>query len=140
MPAQALVEYGLAAAAAGNAGASSKGAASGIAGALSNLGKAMDAAQSAAVAGSGAMVAAAPVGVKPAVVYEDPSEISPKLARADLLRRFGAPSMCITVGPGHETLSYESKDGAYEVDVREGVVAGVKAKRKPKESAVVRLD
>ena len=147
LPAQALVEYGLAAAAAGNAGAASRNAAGGIGGALSNLTRTLNAGQPAATSTaprtSTAGVSAtqtAPAPAKPEVVYEDAAGIQPQMERAELIRRFGPPAMSITGGPDSESMTYDSKAGTVEVEMRNGKVATVQSKAKPKQSAVVVLN
>jgi len=80
------------------------------------------------------------VKAKPAIIYEDAAGIRRDMDRAELLRRFGAPSMRITDSPGHEALTYESKGGRVEVDLCDDKVADVQLRSKPKqESAVVLL-
>lgn len=140
---QAMVEYGLGAAAAGTAGASNKAAGKGIAGIMSNLGKTLDSAnkaQPAAATATPAPAAKAPavalVPPKPAVTYEDPALIAVGLERAELLQRFGEPAMKIT-SAGGESLTYETKDRRWEVEVRDGKVASVESKLRAKQSAVV---
>ena len=76
---------------------------------------------------------------KPAIVYEDAAGIRPGMERAELVRRFGDPAMQITTGPGCESLTYTAKSGPVEVELRDGKVATVRTKEKPKQSAVVRL-
>ena len=158
---QAMVEYGLGAAAAGTAGAGAQGAAKGLAGILTNLSKTLDGtkeAQPAAVSGGVQAKQAAPKPAataatgtenaekakpaeppKPAVIYEDPAGIAKGMERVELLSRFGEPSMKITSGAGRESLSYEAKDRRVEVEMRDGKVYSVQSKNKPKRTAVVLL-
>ncbi len=148
MPAQALVEYGLAAAAAGNAGAASHSVGNAIGGIMTSLSKSLDSAGESAAAApasftaakTGASAKAASAQPKPAIVYEDAAGIQPQMERAEMVRRFGEPSMNITAGPGRESMIYASKAGTVEVEVRDGKVATVQCKATPKQSAVVVLN
>ena len=146
--AQATVEYGLGAAAAGTTGAANKSAGKGIAGIMSNLGKTLDSAtkaQPAATAAAPATApaakapAAAPAPPKPAVAYEDPGKITVGLQSTELLQRFGEPAMKITSGDGRESLTYETKERTWEIEVRDGKVASVESKLREKQSALVIL-
>jgi hypothetical protein len=162
---QAMVEYGLGIAAAGTAGAPGQAASRGIAGIFSNLQKTLNStAESAKAPAAGAPApAAAPkrtAGVrppqtaavtppqanaqpaeppKPAVVHEDPAGITVGLDRAELLSRFGEPAMKITAAAGRESMTYQAKDGNIEVEMRDGKVAAVQSKAKPKHTAIVVL-
>jgi hypothetical protein len=150
---QAVVEYGLGAAAAGTAGAGNK-AGRGIGGVFSNLGKTLNSATgsqagaAAATTGStqttaakaqakAATAKAAPT--KPAVVYEDPAGIETGIEQAELLTRFGEPAMKVTSGAASESLLYESKDRSVDVEMRSGKVYSVHIKNKARQSAVVSL-
>ena len=66
--------------------------------------------------------------------YEDPKWIPPGMDYDDLIHWFGPPSMEMTLGPGHKSLMYTSKDGIpYTVDLLDGKVADPEAsKPKPK--------
>ena len=148
LPGQAMVEYGLATAGSGVMGAPGQRASRSIGGVFSNLTKTLDAAKeaqdikpAAAVPPSGQANATAPAKpVLPAATYEDPAGIQKGMDRAELLRRFGEPSMQITTGGGEESLTYAVKDRRVEVELREGKVASVETKTKPKpQSAVVLL-
>jgi hypothetical protein len=146
LPGQAMVEYGLGAAAAGTAGAANQSAGKGIAGIMSNLGKVLDSAtkaQPAAAATAPAPAAkapaAAPAPPKPAVTYEDPGKITAGLDSAELLQRFGEPAMKVTSGGGRESLTYETKERRWQIEVRDGKVESVESKRRAKQSAVVIL-
>ena len=142
--AQATVEYGLGAAAAGTTGAANKSAGKGIAGIMSNLGKTLDSATKAQPAATAAAPAAkapaaAPAPPKPAVAYEDPGKITVGLQSTELLQRFGEPAMKITSGDGRESLTYETKERTWEIEVRDGKVASVESKLREKQSALVIL-
>jgi hypothetical protein len=76
---------------------------------------------------------------KPAVVYEDPAGIQVGMERAELVRRFGEPTMGITTGAGREAFTYETKDRRLELELRDGKVASVASKTRPKQTAVVVL-
>ena len=150
---QAVVEYGLGAAAAGTAGAGNK-AGRGIGEVFSNLGKTLNSAT-----GSQAGTAAATSGstqsttaktqaktetpkaapTKPAVVYEDPSGIETGMEQAEVLSRFGEPAMKVASGAARESLLYESKDRSVDVEMRSGKVYSVHIKNKARQSAVVSL-
>jgi hypothetical protein len=164
---QAMVEYGLGIAAAGTAGAPGQAASRGIAGIFSNLQKTLNSTAEAAKAPAAGAPAPAPAvqpkrtaGVrpgqsaamapptanpepaeapKPTVVYEDPAAITVGLERAELLSRFGEPAMKITASAGRESMTYQTKDGNIEVEVRNGKVTAVQGKAKPKQTAVVVL-
>ncbi len=143
---QAVVEYGLGAAAAGTAGAAAGRSASGIAGAFANLTKALGGGDSPRAAAASntpkAATTAAPkpaAPAKPAVVYEDAAGIKPGMERSELLSRFGEPAMKITAGADAESLVYAAKDGTVEVEMRGGKVESVHAKPKARQAAVVVL-
>jgi hypothetical protein len=148
---QAVVEYGLGAAAAGTASVGPRGAAQGIAGALSNLTKTLNAGKEsraaslpagpASPASTASPVAAtsAAESAKPALVYENPAGIRAGMEAAELLRRFGEPAMMVTSGPGQQSLTYEGGEARFEVEMRDGKVATVQKKSKPRQAAVVKL-
>jgi hypothetical protein len=61
----------------------------------------------------------------PAVAYADPSLISAGLAYDDLVKRFGPPSMEITLGPDKRMLQYVAKTGTAQLEVEDGKVKTV---------------
>ena len=56
--------------------------------------------------------------------WEDPDGIEKGLSHEDLLRRFGPPAMSIA-GSAQLSLTYQGKDGMFQVEVRDGLVASV---------------
>jgi hypothetical protein len=156
---QTLVEYGLGAAAAGTAGAAgARGG--GISGVFSNLSKTLNtttdgaAKASTAAPAKGAAPKAKPAPTaqaapaaqaaqtpaeppKPAVVYEDPIGIKAGMERTELLSRFGEPAMKIMTGGASESLMYDTKESAVDVEMRAGKVYSVRAKSKAKQQSVV---
>jgi hypothetical protein len=158
---QTLVEYGLGTAAAGTAGAAGAGG-GGISGVFSNLSKTLNTttdraakagtaapakaatpkAKPAATAQAAPAAEAAPAPAeppKPAVVYEDPAGIKVGMERAELLSRFGEPVMKIMTGGASESLMYDTRESAVDVEMRSGKVYSVRAKSKPKQQSVVTL-
>lgn len=75
---------------------------------------------------------------KTAKVYEDPLGIKAGMSYAELLRRFGEPSMKITSGDG-EQFYYSRRDGRGQAEVRvvDGEALSVDAGGKRPETAVV---
>lgn len=72
---------------------------------------------------------AAPAILPPPQRYEDAAGIEKGLEYADLVGRFGPPSMEIASGDGAKTMSYVSSGGAVQVEFRDGKVTSVE---KPK--------
>ena len=163
---QAMVEYGLGIAAAGTAGAPGQAAGKGLTGIFANLQKTLNAtteAATAATTGSAPATAAVPAKrtaavrssrraptvapaaqqpaepPKPAVVYEDPVGITAGMERSEVLSRFGEPAMKITSAGGRESMTYRTKERTVEVELRDGKVASVQNKAKPRQTAVVIL-
>jgi hypothetical protein len=66
-----------------------------------------------------------PVEPKAAPAFEDPSGIGQAMDYAEILHRFGPPSLKLTTGPGEETLSYARKDLVVNALLRNGKVATV---------------
>jgi len=62
---------------------------------------------------------------KPEVAYEDPSGIQEGIEYAEVIRRFGPPSLMVTAGQGQETLCYAQKDQNFDVTVLAGKVTSV---------------
>jgi len=133
---QVLVESGLGAARAATTTAPAAGLGKSISGLTGSLDKALKAGQPDSGTRSGlsapAATAKAPAaadGAAPAAVkFEDPNLIEVGLHYADLVRRFGPPSLEIT-GETGKTLTYTSKAGAFHLDVENGQVTSI---RKPK--------
>lgn len=132
---QAAVEYGLGAARAATTTAPARGVGKSMSGLAGSLDKALKGEQPDAEAHSAstsptglaakpAHSAAAPAS---AVKWEDPGGIAEGLSYAELVRRFGPPSMQITDDAGSK-LSYTGKSGAYHVDMEDDKVTSV---RKP---------
>ena len=72
-------------------------------------------------AGSGA-----PAGeLKAGVIFEDPSHIEKGMEYAEIVRRFGPPSLTLTTGPGEETLSYVQRNASVAVTLHDGRAASV---------------
>lgn len=62
---------------------------------------------------------------KPEVILEDPSGIEKGMEYAEIVRRFGPPSLTLTTGPGEETLCYAKKNASVDVTMHNGKVASV---------------
>lgn len=156
---QAMVEYGLGAAAAGTAGAGGVGR--GMSGIFNSLSKTLGTAtegqtgaaattQSTRTATSKAKAGAAQPAVtsatalpaeppKPAVVYEDPAGIAMGMGWDELLGRFGEPAMKVTSGAASESLTYETKERSVDVEMRAGKVYSLKVKNRIRQSAAVNV-
>ena len=156
---QAMVEYGLGAAAAGTAGAGGVGR--GMSGIFNSLSKSLGTATegktgaasttqstptatSKAKAGTAQPAATSATALpaeppKPAVVYEDPGGITTGMGWDELLNRFGGPAMKVTSGAASESLTYESKERSVDVEMRGGKVYSLKVKNKFRQSAVVNV-
>jgi hypothetical protein len=75
-----------------------------------------------------ARMAPTPVAV-PAVHYDDPRKIESGIPYDELLRRFGPATLEITTSPLTKTLSYVHREGAIQVEMREGKVTSMVAQR-----------
>ncbi len=77
----------------------------------------------------------------PAVVYEDPKNITVGMAYDEMRKRFGPPSMEIAGEEGHTSITYSVKGApAIEIEVVNGKVASIpSAKTESAQSAVVVL-
>jgi hypothetical protein len=75
-------------------------------------------------------------GPKPAFVYEDPAGINTGMEYAEVIRRFGAPSMSINNGAA-QTLWYDNRDHPIEVQVQGGKVFSVRNTARPDSHSVV---
>jgi hypothetical protein len=119
---QAIVEHAVISGGAAAVAGSAHSAAGTISGVLKKVDGTLD------TAGKKRRTAAAPVlaptmqepvdPAKPAKTYEDPVGIKAGIAYAELLRRFGEPSMRITGDSGEQTLYYFQKNGRGETQVR----------------------
>jgi hypothetical protein len=130
---QAAVEAGLGAARAATTTAPAKGIGKSMSGLANSLDKAIQAGQkgSDAPASVTAVRVSSPSGKKPSPAasnWEDPSGIQTGLSYAELVRRFGPPSMEIT-GETGTSLIYSGKAGTFQLEVRDDKVASVE---KPK--------
>jgi len=77
--------------------------------------------------GRGAQVAraAAPVVTPPVVHYESPMLIETGTNYDELVRRFGPASLEITTGPLTKSLCYLGREGAVQVELRDGKVTSI---------------
>ena len=62
---------------------------------------------------------------KAEVSFEDPSGIEKGMEYAEIVRRFGPPSLKLTTGPGEETLCYSKNNASVDVTMHNGKVASV---------------
>ncbi len=140
LAAQAVVEYGLGAARAGTTTAPIRGLAKGIGDAVGNLEKSMDkttivdtgapasparrTGSDKVTPGKSASARTAPQSV-PLPSYEDPKGIETGMASAELVKRFGPPSLAVSEAGGVHTCTYRGKEGVYELDVKDGKVARI---------------
>jgi len=67
----------------------------------------------------------AAVEPEPEVTFEDPSGIQEGMEYAEIVRRFGPPSLKLTSGPGEETLSYARNNRNVGVTMHDGKVSSV---------------
>ena len=156
LSAQAITEYGLGTARSGAVGAGGKNASTGIKGVFDNLSKKLESANEAKPAAAAAPAKSAPAAkpsaaaasaepakpdaaapAAPAVIFEDPEGINTGMERAELLQRFGEPSVKVATGPGREFLTYEGKERRVVVDMRDGKVVSVQTMARPKQAAAV---
>jgi hypothetical protein len=68
---------------------------------------------------------AAPTDAAPAPSYEDAAQIQKGIGFEELLRRFGPPAMLIATEHDAQTMSYIGKNGAVQVELRDGKVISV---------------
>jgi hypothetical protein len=149
--AQATVEYGLGAgASATGSAASSKATGKAIGGAFGNLtrtlqksGDTKPATEHVAPLEPAQQKAAAPQSASakpetPAPVWEDPSGIHETMEYAEVLQRFGPPTLKLTLGRGQESLNYVRKSVAVDVTLLDGKVTEVR-KTTQAEHGIVRL-
>ncbi len=131
---QAVVETGLGAARAATAAGPAKGIGKSISGLSVALDKALKSGQPAsdkqaptsttAKPADNTMSAYAGTSAGPQPTWEDPSGVEPGLSYQELVRRFGPPAMAIT-NSAERSLTYRGKDGMFQVEVRDGVVAEI---------------
>jgi hypothetical protein len=67
--------------------------------------------------------------VVPEVHYDDPRTIESGIPYDELLRKFGPATLEITTSPLTKTLSYVHREGAIQVEMREGKVTSMVAQR-----------
>jgi uncharacterized protein (DUF3084 family) len=133
---QAIVEHSAISGGVATVAGSAKSAASAISGTLKNLDGTLDSAAkkrhdaTAPARSSVARTRTVAGPSTPATVYEDAAGIKAGISYAELLRRFGEPSMQISSGAGAQTLYYSQKDGSGQMQVRVsgGQVASVDSK------------
>lgn len=131
---QATVESGLGAARAAGAAGPAKGIAKSMSGLSVALDKALKPGQPASDEQPLAATTSKPQAKTPSTSaaaspapspnWEDPSAVQPGLGYQELVRRFGPPAMAIT-DSAESFLTYRGKDGAFQIEVRDGVVAAV---------------
>ena len=131
---QAVVENGLGAARAATTTAPAKGVGKSISGLTGSLDKALKAGQQGSDGQPAAVTTAKPAtkgpsssgnaSPKPALNWEDPSGIEPGLSYEEFVRRFGPPSMAITVA-AERSLTYRGKDGVFRVKVQGELVTSI---------------
>ena len=139
LAAQATVEHALGSAHAATTAAPARKAGTAIGAAFDKLGRALQTPAPARPEKSTVVVpqlASAAEPPPPSVTYEDPAGIKPGMDYAEVLRRFGPPSMKLTADSGMETLCYSGKDGGLDVQIRNGKVGAVR-KTAPSAKAVL---
>ena len=127
---QAAVEAGLGAARAATTTAPAAGVGKGIAGAFGSLDKALKTADKSSSESTTTLVPAKsgpakPADGKPAPVYEDIKKVEVGLEYDELIRRFGPPALEVEVEGGGKKLTYSSKIGSTQLEVKDGKVAVV---------------
>jgi hypothetical protein len=140
MAAQAMVENAMGVSRAATSAAPAKKAGEAIGAVLGGLGRTLESADpetASSKATPAKATLAKPTPARPAsaqsaaetrtdeVTFEDPSGIQKGMEYAEMVRRFGPPSLTLTTGPGEETLSYARKNATVGVTVRNGKVASV---------------
>jgi len=131
---QAVVEAGLGAAGAAATAGPAKGIGKSLSGLYVALDKALKQGQGVSDEQPLAATRAKPAAKTPSTTasaspeplpnWEDPSGVEPGLGYEELVRRFGPSTMAITNSDGR-SLTYRGKDGVYQVEVRDGVVATI---------------
>jgi hypothetical protein len=132
LQAQTAVEAGLGASRAGTMTAPAKDLGKGIAGAIGNLDKVLKSADKSQPEASSSTVtpvkesaAKQAAAVKPAPVYEDIKKVEVGLEYDELIRRFGPPALEVESVGGGKKLTYSSKMGSTQLEVKDGKVAAV---------------
>jgi hypothetical protein len=156
--AQATVEYGLGAGRAATTAAPARAAGSAIGGAFGNLTRTLQNSGDAKPAVEHVTAAPSPAAPKaaasqdpaqppsangtaampPVANWEDPSGIRETMEYAEILQRFGPPTLKLTTGPGEEALNYVRKDVAVDVTLRDGKAITVR-KSTQADHGIVRL-
>jgi hypothetical protein len=137
---QATVEAGVGAARAVTTTAPARGIGKSMSGLAGSLDRALKGGQTGASEQSTGVVPAKPAtkteatatktSPTPVPSWEDPGGIETGLAYDDLVRRFGPSSMTIMSG-SERFLTYQGKDGMFQVKVQDGVVTSIE-KPQPK--------
>lgn len=126
--AQAMVENALGAGRAATSAAPMRGLGSSIGGAIGGLEKtlkkSLDSTDLRPAAPARTVTALVITPVTPARTYENPNQIETGTAYDELVKRFGPASLEITTGPLTKTLSYVNREGAVQVELRDGRVTG----------------
>jgi hypothetical protein len=150
---QAMVEYGLGAGRAASSAAPAAGVKKAVGGVAGSLDKVLKTGQGSSESGSpgaprvvgptqaGATEQAgvdtpAPVPAAPAKIYEDPSGIRAGMAKDELVRRFGPPTLEVVGASGGKVLTYSGKNGIIQLEMSNEKVALVAAMT-PQQAAVV---
>jgi hypothetical protein len=74
----------------------------------------------------------------PAVSYEDPAGIQEGMDYAQILQRFGPPSMKYSSTAGEQTLCYTRPDHSLDVQLRDGKVAGIRRSGESSDTVILR--
>jgi hypothetical protein len=130
--AQSMVGYGLGAAGASTATAPARGIGKTMGKAWENTGKTVKSETPGTVSRrsrSTRTSTESKAKAAPLVNYEDPGKIEAGLTYADLIRRFGPPSMQITAEDGACTLTYLGKGVQAELVVKDSKVGSVAVHR-----------
>jgi type IV secretory pathway TrbL component len=128
---QAAVEYGLGASRAATTTAPAAGVGKSVAGAFGSLDKTLKTAdKSSSEASSTTTVpskqwATAKTADGKAPVYEDIKKVEVGLEYDELIKRFGPPALEVEVEGGGKKLTYSSKPGSTQLEVKDGKVAVV---------------
>lgn len=129
--AQAMVENALGAGRAAVSTAPMQGLSKSIGGVMGNLEKTLNKSLSSPEFQPAAPVRMAQLAVvaapAPVVHYDDPKLIETGTVYGELVQRFGPAAVEITTGPAAKTLSYVSREGAYQVEVSDGKVTSIVA-------------
>ncbi|MGD0000857.1 MAG: hypothetical protein ABSE21_12230 [Bryobacteraceae bacterium] len=74
----------------------------------------------------------------PAISYEDPAGIQEGMDYAQLLQRFGPPSMKYSSTAGEQTLCYTRPDHSLDVQLRDGKVAAIRRSGESSDTVILR--